>query len=249
MGIEPGARFDCTQLIDSNTPQKRQNRFFRRFEVHGGYTARQHESKLFWRRGVCEVRLNGPADRVQIRIWLAATSQSADVYQGTASAVVLYSANPRVSTRTLIGRHELRSSPEVIVERAAEWAADGRNDGWTDSRRSLQVIGSNRNARSAIPLREPDPKSEPRVEASRNPIDTAIPECRGVRTVLDLPRFGYKNGYSADQEIHFGHDPCSRGERKHPSLHPPYRVFRGPHGHKQRWLAFQREPPTRRGEN
>ena len=60
VGLEPGARFERTQLIDSNTPQKRQNRSFRRLEVRGGYTARQQESKLFWRRGVCEVRLTGP---------------------------------------------------------------------------------------------------------------------------------------------------------------------------------------------
>ena len=38
-GLEPIWLIDGTQVIDSAKSQKRQNRSFRRFEVHGGYTA------------------------------------------------------------------------------------------------------------------------------------------------------------------------------------------------------------------
>jgi len=38
-GIEPVRLNDRTQVTDSTTRQKRQNRYFRRFEVHSGYTA------------------------------------------------------------------------------------------------------------------------------------------------------------------------------------------------------------------
>ena len=248
-GLEPGVHFDCTQLVDSNKPQKRQNRSFRRLEVHGRYTAKQHEPRLSWRWGVCKGLLYWPADLVPVCRWLAAPGQSTDAYRGTALTVVLRGASRRVNTSTLVGRPELRSSPGAILDRAAEWAwSGGHDDGWT-SRRPRQVIGGKGRGRSAIQLREPAPKSEPTVEASRNPIDTANPECRGARIVLDLRRFGYKNGYRADHEIDFGHDPCSRGERQHTPLHPPFRVFRGPYGHKQRWFAFQREPSTHRGES
>jgi hypothetical protein len=37
-GLEPGRLIENTQVIDSTKRQKRQNRSFRRFEVHGGYT-------------------------------------------------------------------------------------------------------------------------------------------------------------------------------------------------------------------
>jgi hypothetical protein len=37
-GLEPDGPQDKAQLIDSNNRQKRSNRYFRRFEVHGGYT-------------------------------------------------------------------------------------------------------------------------------------------------------------------------------------------------------------------
>jgi len=105
-------------------------------------------------------------------------------------------------------------------------------------------------SRTPTPLRKPDPKSEPRVELGRNLIDIGIPESRGARTAHDLPGFGYKNLYGADQEIHFGYDPCTHREERHrTSPHPPNLVLRGHGSHKQRWLAFQREPSTRRGKN
>ena len=37
-GLEPVRLIENAQLIDFTKRQKRQNRFFRRFEVHGGYT-------------------------------------------------------------------------------------------------------------------------------------------------------------------------------------------------------------------
>jgi len=37
-GLEPVGTQDKSQLIDSINRQKRSNRSFRRFEVHGGYT-------------------------------------------------------------------------------------------------------------------------------------------------------------------------------------------------------------------
>jgi hypothetical protein len=37
-GLEPGHYSESTQLIDFIKRQKRQNRYFRRSEVHGGYT-------------------------------------------------------------------------------------------------------------------------------------------------------------------------------------------------------------------
>ena len=37
-GLEPDGPLDRKQLIDSINRQKRSNRSFRRFEVHGGYT-------------------------------------------------------------------------------------------------------------------------------------------------------------------------------------------------------------------
>lgn len=43
---------ETAQVIDSIKPQKRQNGSFRRFEVHGGYTAQQSEAKMFWPGGV-----------------------------------------------------------------------------------------------------------------------------------------------------------------------------------------------------
>jgi len=46
-GLEPVAHFDGTQVADSIKPQKRSNRCFRRFQVHGGYTTRQSRPKLF----------------------------------------------------------------------------------------------------------------------------------------------------------------------------------------------------------
>jgi len=39
-GLELNRPFETTQVIDSNKLQKRSNRPFRRFEVHGGYTGR-----------------------------------------------------------------------------------------------------------------------------------------------------------------------------------------------------------------
>ena len=38
VGIEPDSPIDYTQVIGSIKRQKRQNRYFRRFEVHSGYT-------------------------------------------------------------------------------------------------------------------------------------------------------------------------------------------------------------------
>jgi hypothetical protein len=37
-GIEPISPVDHAQIIDFTKRQKRQNRYFRRIEVHGGYT-------------------------------------------------------------------------------------------------------------------------------------------------------------------------------------------------------------------
>jgi hypothetical protein len=104
-------------------------------------------------------------------------------------------------------------------------------------------------SRTPTPLRKPDPKSEPRVDANRVLIHTAIPECPSARTAHDLPGLSYKNGYSADQEIHFGYDPCTYREERHHSPHPPNLILRRHDGHEQRWLAFQRKPLTQRGEN
>jgi hypothetical protein len=113
---------------------------------------------------------------------------------------------------------------------APEWF-DAFNNGALRTYESLNTRGS----RTPTPLREPDPKSEARVDAN---------------SVHDLPGFGYRNGYSADQEIHFGYDPCTYREERHlTSPHPANLILRRHDGHEQRWLAFQREPLTQRGEN
>lgn len=44
-GIEPERLIDTAQLIDSTSCQKRQNRYFRRSEVHGGYTDYEFASR------------------------------------------------------------------------------------------------------------------------------------------------------------------------------------------------------------
>jgi hypothetical protein len=45
-GVEQCRISDTTQIADSDKRQNRQNRFFRRFEVHGGYTAQQFLRKM-----------------------------------------------------------------------------------------------------------------------------------------------------------------------------------------------------------
>ena len=120
---------------------------------------------------------------------------------------------PRIE---IVPRGDLRSRSGMGVGRSQRWLVfpEIASSDWCEPE-----------GRSATPLREPIPKSEPDVGASRHPIYTAIPECRGARTAPDLPRFGYKNGYNANQEIRSGGDPCSRGERQRTSLHPPNLVF------------------------
>ena len=44
-GLEPEHPQDKSQLIDSINRQKRSNRCFRRFEVHGGYTGYEFVSR------------------------------------------------------------------------------------------------------------------------------------------------------------------------------------------------------------
>jgi hypothetical protein len=44
-GLEPGGPVDKAQVIDFIKRQKRSNRYFRRFEVHGGYTGYEFVSR------------------------------------------------------------------------------------------------------------------------------------------------------------------------------------------------------------
>src|ERR1017187_190629 len=44
-GLEPGDHSEPSQVIDFNKLQKRQNRYFRRFEVHGGYAEQQRTAQ------------------------------------------------------------------------------------------------------------------------------------------------------------------------------------------------------------
>jgi len=46
-GLEPDGPLDKAQVIDFIKRQKRSNRSFRRFEVHGGYTGYEFVSR--WR--------------------------------------------------------------------------------------------------------------------------------------------------------------------------------------------------------
>jgi hypothetical protein len=45
VGLEPEGHTDKSQVIDFNNRQKRSNRSFRRFEVHGGYMAYEFLSR------------------------------------------------------------------------------------------------------------------------------------------------------------------------------------------------------------
>ena len=49
-GLEPTGTQDESQLIDSINRQKRSNRSFRRFEVHGGYTGYEFVSRYQGRK-------------------------------------------------------------------------------------------------------------------------------------------------------------------------------------------------------